>query len=359
MDPRLRNVWLGSLMIALLACGDDDAPGEDAGARDAEVPVDAPDDAGDEPDAGFDAGPPPPPCAPALELYADHGCDALRAGIDPYAPRFWLWSDGTDKERFIHLPAVIDTRDPDAWVFPVGTKVWKTFSLDGRRLETRIMEKVRAGMGVASWTFRTFRWNEGQDDVTEVENGERDVLGTTHDIPSQAACVRCHAPAGGGSPDILLGFGTVQLAHEDAGLTLAALAAAGRLSDPVTDAMGAVPGDEVAVAALGYLHANCGHCHGDSGAAPAGLSLWLRGAHPDLEATGVFRTAIGVTSNWRDPTRPEQTLFRVLAGRPEDSTLFIRTGLRDEGAGQMPPLATEQVHEAGRDALRVWIESLD
>ncbi len=279
------------VLVFSLACGDDggafdagladgagadgagaDGAGADGAGADGAVAdggealdsgLDAAEDAGD-PDAGVDSGPPGPPCAEALDLYADSSCETPRLGILSYSPRFWLWSDGTDKDRFIRFPegSVIDTSDPNRWIFPVGTKIWKTFSLDGMRLETRVMEKTASGTGRDYWQFRTYRWSEDQRSVTEVVNGERDVLGTAHDIPAQAACIRCHGPVGGGSVDAVLGFGTIQLAHDDTETNLETLAELGFLSETVSRSAGAVPGNAATVAALGYMHANCGHCHG-------------------------------------------------------------------------------------------------
>jgi len=64
---------------------------------------------------------------------------ALRA----YKPALELWADGATKQRFISIPAgiKIDTSSFDEWVFPNGTKVWKEFRLDGKRVETRLYEK--------------------------------------------------------------------------------------------------------------------------------------------------------------------------------------------------------------------------
>ncbi|MCB9611486.1 MAG: hypothetical protein H6722_03430 [Sandaracinus sp.] len=188
-------------------------------------------------DAGMDAGPPGPPCAETLGLFADSTCENVQEGILSYSPRFWLWSDATDKDRYIQLPedSVIDTSDPDRWIFPVGTKIWKTFSLDGMRLETRVMEKTASGTGNFNWQFRTYRWNEDQSSVTEVVDGEMNVLGTGHDIPAQAACTRCHGPAGGGSADAVLGFGTIQLAHDATETDVDRLAEQGFLSPTLSN----------------------------------------------------------------------------------------------------------------------------
>ncbi|MEA2700728.1 MAG: hypothetical protein QOI66_4999, partial [Myxococcales bacterium] len=97
-------------------------------------------------DTAADEVPPlvlPPECADAAlppttlvctGLYADIVGKQLAPGIEAYAPAVPLWSDGADKQRWISLPAgsTIDNADPNEWKFPVGTKVWKEFSRDGR-----------------------------------------------------------------------------------------------------------------------------------------------------------------------------------------------------------------------------------
>lgn len=350
------------LMLVLIGCGDDDATipdgGTDAGEGTDSGIEDSGTDAG-ELDAGVDSGPPGPPCAEALGLYVDSTCENVDADILAYSPRFWLWSDATDKERFIRFPegAVIDTRDRDAWVFPVGTKIWKTFSLDGRRLETRVMEKTASGTGAFNWQFRTYRWSEDGTSVTEVVDGESNVLDTGHDIPSQAMCVQCHGPAGGGSPDGVLGFGTIQLAHDDTETNLATLAALELVSETVTNEEGAIPGDADTVAALGYLHANCGHCHGANPVtAPRGLGLWIETGTETPAQTVAYQTAVRVASGWTAPTSPGTPLQRVAPGNPEGSALFLRMGLRAVGQ-QMPPIATEVVHTAGLEVIEEWIRN--
>jgi hypothetical protein len=73
--------------------------------------------------------------------------DTLSPDVSPYAPSTPLWADGASKRRFIYLPpgTTIDSRDPDHWLFPNGTKIWKEFSRDGRKLETRYLEKQSDG----------------------------------------------------------------------------------------------------------------------------------------------------------------------------------------------------------------------
>jgi len=73
-------------------------------------------------------------------LYADRALTTPARDVLAYTPQYPLWSDRATKRRWIRLPrgTAIDARDPDAWVFPVGTKIWKEFSRDRRR-ETRLI----------------------------------------------------------------------------------------------------------------------------------------------------------------------------------------------------------------------------
>ena len=71
-------------------------------------------------------------------LYQDASAERVAADVLAYTPQYPLWSDGATKRRWIRLPpgAAIDASDPDAWVFPIGTQIWKEFSFGGR-VETR------------------------------------------------------------------------------------------------------------------------------------------------------------------------------------------------------------------------------
>src|SRR5262245_57731986 len=100
--------------------------------------------------------------APLPQHLRDTGLYARGSGEEPagavlaFSPQCPLWSDGAEKRRWIRLSpgSRIDARDPDRWVFPVGTRLWKEFSL-GRRLETRMLERTRSG-----WRFATYVWTQ-------------------------------------------------------------------------------------------------------------------------------------------------------------------------------------------------------
>ena len=312
-------------------------------------------------------------CAPTLGLYADSDCETLSAGIMPFAPQFPLWSDGTSKHRFIYIPPgqTIDVSDPDAWVFPVGTRFWKHFeTADGVRLETRVIAKVLDVRGVEGWTFETYVWNEAGDDVTLVTDGLENVLGTEHDIPAIEDCSECHS--GGENQrdaelsqsellDIALGFGAIQLNHGGSDTTLESLGADGWLSSEIPLSIAVIPGDPVAQAALGYLHGNCGSCHG--GASPAkDLTMFISVGAGLVEDTPTFQGNVNVPTdpNERATGIEEMPEIRIVPGDPDNSALVWRMRQRGdaEDDAQMPPLATQYVDEAGVAAVAAWIDSL-
>ena len=208
------------------------------------------------------------------------------------------------------------------------------------------------GQGIHTWQIRTYQWNEEQDQAIEIRNGATDVLGTHHDIPPVALCRQCHDA--GGKLDLVLGFDPIQLNHEDTPLSLEDLDAMGLLSNTVPTATAVIPtSDTVTREALGYLHANCGHCHGGS-TPQAGMILEVIVGLPRIEDTGVYQTAIGMDSTWM----MDGATLRIAPNDPDASTLYRRMGIRDGADNQMPPLATDMVDSVGHQAIAEWIRSL-
>ena len=258
-----------------------------------------------------------------------------------YSPTFALWSDGAEKRRWLWLPpgGVIDTTDPYDWQFPIGTKAWKEFVRDGVRVETRLLQRMDDG----TWAGVAYRWTDDGSEAQASVEGALDAHGTGHDIPEAGVCNACH----GGRASHLLGVSAIQLAHDAAPgeVALADLIAEGRLStSPAT--MPRVPGNATVSAALGYLHANCSHCHNQMRPARTGarcfdpensLDFALRlGSLDAPEATGTYRTVVGE---------------EIERGNPDGSRVVTLMGNRGDGL-QMPPVATELRDEAGLETMR-------
>ncbi len=282
-------------------------------------------------------------------LYSDISAEALAQDVEPFEPQFKLWSDSATKRRWVYLPpgAQIDTSDPNYWVYPQGTKLWKEFTRGATRVETRMLEKTAEG-----WTMIAYQWETDMSDAVAVPDGVADASGTAHDIPSINQCHQCH----NNLPDRSLGFTQVQLAHSGGGLTLQGLIDGGRLSNPPTSPP-VVPGDATAQAALGYLHANCGMCHNPKSQTffRVDMELWLQtDALASVETTRTYLTTVNVA-----PLEgiPAGTTARIAPKDPQHSAVLGRMKSRELSVS-MPPLGTEDVDMAGSNAVEAWINAL-
>lgn len=338
----LAPVLVGCLSVGLHACGGEGPAdgGLDDGAIDGAIdaPIDAPID------AGTDAGPPlPPPPATLSEagLFASGVDGPYAVDVLDYDVRYPLWTDGAEKRRHLLLPAgtSIDTSDPDQWAFPEGTRVFKEFLVAGTPVETRLLWK--SGPGIGDWVYVAYRYRDDGSDADPVPDGEMNARGTMHDIPATSDCRNCHR--GGG--DFVLGLGAMQLdrATFDAWTSLGVLPADAVWAEP--------PGNDTQRDALGYLHANCGHCHGPlhplASRRPLRLRLPVSVIDPALAPawlTSVNAPASHVIGG------TEQI---VVPGDPAASQLYVRMGLRDLLA--MPPVGTEVVDDPGRAVIAAWI----
>jgi hypothetical protein len=278
-------------------------------------------------------------------LYAPETTRAIAPGVRNFRPRFELWSDGATKRRFIWLPpgTQIDTSDMDSWQFPVGTKVWKEFARAGARIETRLLQRLPGG-----WIGLAYLWQKDGADAIAAPYGAIDVLGTPHNVPASNECNACH----GGRRSHVLGFSAVQLARqaEDSALDLDELIRLGLISDaPAVTPQ--VPGDEIEQAALGYLHANCSHCHNASRPKQGDSRCF----DPENELDFLLRADEASTVS---ATRTYRTSADVIeAGQPDDSTLIDLVSQRSRFK-QMPPLASEVVDDDAIVLLRRWIEEM-
>ena len=354
---KLNQTWrlVAAFCVLLGACGDSSNETPDASVTDAAPPI--------------DAAPADPTLLSSRSLYADIATKTIASDAVEYSPVYPLWADGAAKQRWIQLPpgTKIDTADMDHWQFPVGTRMWKEFATpEGKRLETRLIEKLPDG----TFFFGAFIWNEAGTDAKLNLNGASDVLGTMHDVPSKARCALCHK----GEAGRVLGFSALQLSKDGSGAsdpTLKSLAAAGLLTVPPPAGVDyRFPGDATARAALGYLHANCGHCHTPDGTAykdtclqamNGDLSECMQLQFSVADANGadplnskVMKSLIGtVTHSNNFPSAP-----RLTPHMPGMSAIYIRPSQRG-GMIQMPPsFSTEIVDDTGLAAIEAFINAV-
>ena len=291
--------------------------------------------------------------------------------VDPanraFSPQYPLWSDGAVKKRWIYLPpgTAIDASDAADWKFPVGTRFWKEFTFNGRKVETRFIWRASADR----WIFATYVWNEGGDDAAlapdaGVRGAVEIVDGRRHDIPGSNDCRACHGSQRPGP----LGFNALQLSTDrdpnaihgeplaPGMITLATLASEGLLSPARPDLVANPPriwaSSPRTRAVLGYFASNCGTCHNRSGETTFdGPSL----KHSDLiDGDKVAGDLLEFATTWQVPGLPEGSSRMLSVTAPEASAMLVRMRSRRPST-QMPPLGTNLRDETAIDIITKWI----
>ncbi|HEY0714018.1 MAG TPA: hypothetical protein VGF45_15160 [Polyangia bacterium] len=297
-------------------------------------------------------------------LYRTGSAEVAPANLR-FSPQYPLWSDGAEKDRWVHVPAgkTIDASRPDAWQFPVGTRFWKQFSVSGRKVETRLIERT----GDGQWRFSAYVWNAAGTEATlapaaglatdvEVAPGKRYV------VPGEIDCRACHE----GRATPVLGFSALQLSPDRDPMAPHANAKPGDLDLPALAQRGLLRGlpaallqrppriaapSAIARAALGYLATNCGSCHNQEGPL-AGLEMTL---DPNPGAHAVLASTVGRASRYLPPG--SVAAARVAAGAPHASVLVTRMRSRDPLV-QMPPLGTQLLDVRGIALIERWVAEL-
>jgi hypothetical protein len=293
-------------------------------------------------------------------------------GSASFTPQYPLWSDGADKRRWLQLPpgVAIDATDPDAWQFPPGTRLWKAFAHAGRPIETRYMERRADG----GWLFGSYIWNDDGSDAT-LAPARGAVLavpqapGGRYEVPGRGDCLACHD----GAVVPVLGVGALQLSPDrdplaphagpadPADVDLQGLIARGWLRGLPPHLQAQPP--RVAArtplerAALGYLHANCGHCHNANGSpVPVGLVLAQGVADAPATRLRVLASMLSAPSRYRPPGLGAggHAPAIVAPGQPESSVLRQRMASRHPHQ-QMPPLGTQLADDEALALIGRWI----
>jgi uncharacterized repeat protein (TIGR03806 family) len=291
-------------------------------------------------------------------------------GILPYEPLSPLWSDGTEKRRWLALPAggLVGFSEDESWDLPVGSTTIKHFALDTTAgdastrvaLETRFL--VVEDEGVRGYSYR-WRVDGSEADLLpgaatrtlQRTDSEGNTTSYTWEFPSRAACLRCHVAVAGDA----LGIETAQL-NRDGQIggqgenQLTALEALGLFSAPLPALPAELPrlvapGDELASyseRARGYLHSNCASCHRPGG--PTGRPLDLRWATALDDMAACDALPQGSTLMIEDA--------RLLVPGDSERSLLLRR-MRSVSL-RMPPLATSLFDDEGLAAVAGWIDEL-
>ncbi|MBA4190871.1 MAG: hypothetical protein C0467_23025 [Planctomycetaceae bacterium] len=333
-----------------------------------------------------------------FESVKDH---KVKASVLPYSVNASFWSDGMHKERFLALPAGggIGMTGNRGWNFPDKTVLVKSFALDTKEgdptsrkwIETRFMTK-QAG----EWYGYSYLWNDAGTDATLIDakgmdkeftiataTGERKQV---WHYPSRAECMVCHSRA----QNYVLGLCELQMNKEHAypsgrsdnqirelehlGMFKVDWLAdvRGKLAEdakPLPDQRGPKPTtmltrsitemkalvdphdkkQPVEARARSWLHANCSSCHVEAGGGNALMELEFVTKLDKMRVVDV--KPVHTTFDLKDAKL-------LVPGAPERSVLVHRIGLRGV-SGQMPPMSSNRVDEAGLALMREWVKSLE
>jgi uncharacterized repeat protein (TIGR03806 family) len=286
-------------------------------------------------------------------------------GFLPYEINLPFWTDGADKHRYLSIPLgkkirVLGNGD---WEMPVGTALVKTFALDARMVETRILLR-RGGDGRAEdWIALAYLWNEQQNDaelVNEFVNVR--VAGRRWQVPG-GGCDQCHVV----DATVTLGLENAQLnrdiiypATQRNANQIATFAHLGLFEgEPPPDAATlprypAIDNEEASLEerARAYLHVNCSHCHRPSNPCPftdMRFEQTLRDTRlcNQNEVVASIGRQVGIASG----ARP------IAAGDPSRSLVLARMRALEPGM-RMPLFGSLSVHDNGAALIQRWVEGL-
>ncbi|HVY26866.1 MAG TPA: hypothetical protein VHB79_09950 [Polyangiaceae bacterium] len=293
------------------------------------------------------------------------------AGLIPYSVRSPLWSDGAKKERFMRIPdgakihvldCAVETdkckppglggvgSDDGHWDMPVGTVLVKNFSIENKRIETRLF--MRRSMMV--WKGFSYEWNDAGTDATllpDDNTGKDKPVGTGNQVwhyPSRPQCLECHSTYSGRS----LGPTTAQLnsdfAYADGmmnqvekfkqlGLFDAAPKDIAGLPDPAGNGT-------TEEKALSYLQTNCSICH-RPGSEGGLLDLRFGTAFADRGLCSAAERDAGLVPKYR--LVPQDTAKSGLSVRMHALDMI-----------RMPKIGSKVLDPTGTQVVDDWIKAL-
>lgn len=309
-------------------------------------------------------------------LFEGNGAAQVPAeDVLPYALNTPLFSDYTDKYRFLRVPpgTSIGYTEQGILEFSEGTLMAKTFAypidasnpaLGQQLLETRV-EILRDG----AWYGFAYQWNREQTEahlllgggVREVswKKADGQVVSHRYEIPNANQCLNCHSadkayvPLGPTAMNMNRAFafstGTFNqldyLADRGVLQGLPPSSQRKRLPDAYDAHTGSL--DERAHA---WLHVNCAHCHSPLGTART-TGLDLRFQQRDASKFGLWKApvAAGHGSGGR--------AYDIVPGDPDQSILLYRLESKDPSI-RMPSVARTLVPYEAVALIREWIAAM-
>jgi uncharacterized repeat protein (TIGR03806 family) len=243
--------------------------------------------------------------------------------------------------------------DDGHFQFPIGTVLVKSFSIEDKLIETRLLMR-RTSM---VWKGFSYEWNDDETEATLLEDAEFPMgkdkpVGSGAQVwhyPGRGQCLECHIRYAGRSlgpstpqmnSDFAYADGTMnQLARlEQLGLFDASPKQLPGLPDPFGT-------DPLEQRARSYMQTNCAICHRPGGEFS---TVDMRFATP--LADGALCDVIERDMGTGVP------LYRLVPGNPALSAMSFRMHALDDK--RMPKIGSSVVDPAGTQLIDDWITSL-
>ena len=287
----------------------------------------------------------------------------------PYQLKSQLFSDYTDKQRFIYVPndSKFTFESDKVFQFPVGTTLIKTFSyqntsssLETQLLETRLLIHTNNG-----WEAVGYIWNNEQTDArlslvgktiqTQFSKASGELISVRYRAPNKNQCKECHQLNGVMTPigpkarnmDLEVQF---ELGKMDQLEKWAQLGWIDR--DLVFNKMVNYfdNSKNMEARARSYLDINCAHCHIRGGSADT-TGLYLTLEEENTKHLGFYKKPVATgkgSFNLR---------YSIVPGKSEESILLARMHSLDPGI-MMPESGRALRDEEGLEIISTWINSL-
>lgn len=292
----------------------------------------------------------------AYGLFADGPAQIPTTGVTPYDLATPLFSDHAEKLRFVWTPSPASYDPKEAFEFPVGSVLIKTFAYpDGAGLiETRLLIRQAAG-----WKAWPYVWDAEKGDARLRLAGAR--FDIPHDgqiisyrVPNANQCKGCHMRGGAITP---IGPKARNLNHEfdyedGPQNQLAEWISRGHLTaapDPPPAADWRT--GDLNTRARAYLDVNCAHCHRRDGPA-SNSGLFLTFGEEERAAWGYRKRPVAAGRG------SGGLAFDIAPGAPEASILIYRMQSPEPGV-MMPELGRSLPHAEGIKLISDWIAGLE
>lgn len=290
-------------------------------------------------------------------------------GVHPYSLVNPLFSDQTDKLRFVYVPEgqKLGYVKDKVFIFPVGSTLIKTFAylnnngpMEQQLLETRLLINTNAG-----WKAISYVWNAEQTDAkraiagatipTSFIDSSGEIVDVRYRAPNQNQCKECHqvnkvmTPIGPKARNMnkVLDYRSGEMNQ------LIYWAALGWI-DSKLDSNSISSYTDVNASlddrARAYLDINCGHCHIPGGSADT-TGLYLNYTEENREQLGIYKKPVAAG-------RASGNLkYSIVPGHADDSIMLFRMNSLDPGI-MMPESGRALADEAGIELIKNWINKL-